>query len=403
MFSLSINVSYVANLRKDKIMGSHPVTLRILVWAAVFCAACSLSCRRKPPEPTEVNKPQPGPGEVGVEAVRPEPSVPVETGPNSIAVTVNGVNITEGEVDKLINLQLAGMAAQTPKRSPEFIEQYKKMLKQQTLEMMIVGQLLEEKVKEAKIVVTEEEVLNRLKEVASLQKPALSLEDFKKKMAEYGQNFDEVKEQVRKGLSYQKLMEIQPGGKISVTADDAKKYYSENQKRFESPEQVRASHILIRPDPNAPDPNQAKAKALAKIQGLLEKVKAGADFAQLAKTDSACPSATRGGDLDFFPRGQMEPSFEKVAFATDVNQVSGIVETPYGYHIIKVTDRKAAVVTPFEQVKDQLINQLKQRKLNEFAQQYVQSLRANAKIVYPPGKEPKDEKPPVFPAPSERK
>jgi peptidyl-prolyl cis-trans isomerase C len=402
MFSLSINVSYVANLRKDKIMGSHPVTLRILVWTAVFCAACSLSCRRKPPEPTEVSKPQPGPGEVGIEAVRPEPNVPVETGPNSVAVTVNGVNITKGEVDKLINLQLAGMAAQTPKRSPEFIEQYKKMLKQQTLEMMIVGQLLEEKVKEAKIVVTEEEVLNRLKEVASLRKPALSLEDFKKKMEEYGQNFDEVKEQVRKGLSYQKLLETQPGGKISVTGVDANNFYAENRKRFETPEQVRASHILIKPDPNAPDPNQAKAKALAKIQGLLEQVKAGADFAQLARTDSACPSAANGGDLDFFPRGQMEPSFEKVAFATDVNQVSGIVETPYGYHIIKVTDRKAASVTSFEQVKDQIINQLKQKKLNEFAQQYVQSLRASAKIVYPLGKEPKSDRP-SFPTLQERK
>jgi len=383
-------------------MGSHPVTLRILVWTAVFCAACSLSCRRKPPEPTEVSKPQPGPGEVGIEAVRPEPNVPVETGPNSVAVTVNGVNITKGEVDKLINLQLAGMAAQTPKRSPEFIEQYKKMLKQQTLEMMIVGQLLEEKVKEAKIVVTEEEVLNRLKEVASLRKPALSLEDFKKKMEEYGQNFDEVKEQVRKGLSYQKLLETQPGGKISVTGVDANNFYAENRKRFETPEQVRASHILIKPDPNAPDPNQAKAKALAKIQGLLEQVKAGADFAQLARTDSACPSAANGGDLDFFPRGQMEPSFEKVAFATDVNQVSGIVETPYGYHIIKVTDRKAASVTSFEQVKDQIINQLKQKKLNEFAQQYVQSLRASAKIVYPLGKEPKSDRP-SFPTLQERK
>jgi len=384
-------------------MRGHSVILRILVCAAIFCAAGSLSCRRKAPEPTEVNKPQPGPAEVGGQTVRPdvnvvEPNVPVETGPNSVAVTVNGVNITEGEVDRLINMQLAG----APNRSPEFIEQYKKILKPQTLEMMIVGLLLDEKVKEASIVVTEEEANNRLKEVASLQKPALSLEDFKKKMEEYGQNFNEVKGQVRKGLSYQKLLETQPGGKISATGDDANNFYTENRKRFETPEQVRASHILIKPDPNVPDPNQAKAKALAKIQGLLEQVKAGADFAQLAKTNSACPSATRGGDLDFFPRGQMEPSFEKVAFATDVNQVSGIVETPYGYHIIKVTDRKAASVTPFEQVKDQIINQLKQGKLNEFAQQYVQSLRASAKIVYPPGKEPKSERPP-FPTSPERK
>jgi len=388
-------------------MRGHSVTLRILVWVAIFCAAASLSCRRKAPEPTNVNKPQPSPGKVSVETVRPDvnlvgPNVPVETGPNSVAVAVNGVNITEGEVDKLVNMQLAGMAAQAPKRSPEFIEQYRKLIRQQAVDAIIMGRLLDEKVKETNIVVTEEDAINRLKEVASLQKPALSLEDFKKKMEEYGQNFNEVKDQVRKGLSYQKLIETQPGGKISITEDDAKNYYSENQKRFETPEQLRASHILITPDPNAPDPNQAKAKAKAKIQGLLEQIKAGADFAQLAKTNSACPSASRGGDLDFFPRGQMEPAFEKVAFATDVNQVSDIVETSYGYHIIKVTDRKAASVIPFEQVKDQLINQLKQRKQSEFAQQYVQSLRASAKIVYPPGKEPKSDRPPL-PGPPERK
>jgi peptidyl-prolyl cis-trans isomerase C len=392
-------------------MKSHCVVLRILVCAAVFCAAGSLSCRRKTPEPTkeptkvptEVNKPQPGPGEVSPPSpsrrVQPEPNVPVETGPNSVAVTVNGANITEGEVDKLINMQLAG----TPNRSPEVIEQYKKILRQQALEGLIVGRLLDEKVKDTNIVVTDEEVTSRLKEIASLQKPAMSLEDFKKKMEEYGQNFDEVKGQVRKGLSYQKLIEAQPGGKISVTEQDANNFYTENIKHFETPEQVRASHILIKPDtsdPNA-DPNQAKAKALTKIKGLLEQIKAGADFAQLARDNSACPSATRGGDLDFFPRGQMEPSFEKAAFAMDVNQVSDIVETSYGYHIIKVTDRKPAVVTPFEQVKDQIINQLKQRKLSEVARQYVQSLRAGAKIVYPPGKEPKPDRP-VSPTPPDK-
>jgi peptidyl-prolyl cis-trans isomerase C len=388
-------------------MRNQSIILRILVCTAVFCAAWSLSCRRKPPEPTkmptEVNKPQPGPGKVKVETTRPdvnvvEPNVPVKTGPNSVAVTVNGVNITEGDVDKLINMQLAG----TQNRSPEFIEQYKKLLRQQALDALVVGRLLDEKVKEANIVVTEGEVTNQLKGIAASQRPAVSLEDFRKKMEEYGQNFDEVKEQIRKGLSYQKLIEAQPGGKISVTEADANNFYTENRTRFETPEQIRASHILIKPDPNTTDPNEAKAKAMAKIKGLLEQVRTGADFAQLARDNSACPSASRGGDLDFFARGQMEPAFEKAAFATDVNQVSDIIETSYGYHIIKVTDRKAASVAPFEQVKDQIINQLTQRKRGAIAGLYVQSLQAGAKIVYPPGKEPKSEKP-AFPAPPERK
>ena len=389
-------------------MRGHFVILRILVLVAIFCAAVSLSCRRKaPPEPVPgevgVEAVRPEPNKVGVEAVQPEPSLPVKTDPNSVAVTVNGVNITEGDVNKLVDMQLAAMAERAPKQPPEFIERYRKLLRQQAVDAIIVGQLLDERVKDANIVVTEEEVTNRLKEIAAAQRPAISLEDFKKKIAEYGQNYDEVKEQIRRGLSYQKLVEMQPGGKPAVTEGDAKNYYSENLKQFETPEQVRASHILIAPDPNAPDPNQAKAKAKAKIAGLLEQIKAGADFAQLAKTNSACPSASDGGDLHFFPRGKMEPAFEKAAFAMDVNQVSDIVETSYGYHIIKVTDRKAASVILFEQVKDQIISQLKQRKQSDFARLYIQSLQTSARIVYPPGKEPKTEKPPIFPAPPERK
>ena len=385
-------------------MKSHCGISRILVCAVIFCVACSLSCR-KVPEPVDVNESKPAPEITGVESTTPEvkivePSVPVKIDPNSVAVTVNGVKITEGEVNKLVDAQLAAMTERAPKRSPEFIEQYRKLIRQQAIDAIIVGQLLDEKVKDANIVVTDEEATGRLKEIAALQRPAMSLEDFKKKMAEFGQNYDEAKDQIRKGLAYQKLLEMQPGGKVNITEEDAKKYYSENQKRFEIPEQVRASHILITPDPNAPDPNQAKAKALAKIKGLLEQIKKGDDFAQLAKANSACPSASRGGDLDFFPRGQMEPTFEEVAFAAQVNRVSDIVETSYGYHIIKVTDRRAAGVTSFEEAKDQIISQLKQRKQSDFARLYIQSLQTGARIVYPPGKEPKAQNPPVSPAPA---
>ena len=386
-------------------MRSHRGILRILVWAAIFCTVWGLSCKRQAPKPSDVNRPKPTPEKkVSVEPVRPEvkavePNILTAAEPNSVAVVVNETKITEGEVDKIIKMQLASMREQGQQRSPEFLEQYRKVLRGQILDSLITARLLDEKVKEAKIAITEEETMAQLKQIAAMQRPPISLEDFKKKVEEYGQNFDDVKQQIRNGLGYQKLMDAQMAGKITVAEEDAKKFYSENPKRFETPEQVRASHILIRPDPNAKDPNEAKAQAKAKIQELLTKIKAGADFAQLAKTNSACPSASRGGDLDFFPRGQMEPSFEKVAFETDVNNVSDIVETPYGYHIIKVTARQAASTTPFEQVKDRIINQVTQRKRNEFMSQYIQQLRAGAKIIYPPGKEPKVERPPLRPVP----
>jgi len=390
-------------------MRIHCSFSKTLVWAMVFCTVCFLSCKRQAPKPSDVSKPKPTPEKkVSVEPIKPEvkpvePNILAAADPNSVAVVVNGNKITEGEVDKIIKLQLAAMGERGQQRSPEFLEQYKTVLRGQILDSLITARLLDEKVKEAKIVITEEEAMAQLKQVAAMQKPPVTLEDFKKKMEEYGQNFEEIKQQVRNGLAYQKLIETEMSGKLAVTDEDAKKYYSENSQRFEAPEQVRASHILIRPDPNAKDPNEAKATAKTRTQDLLTKIKAGADFAQLAKANSACPSAANGGDLNYFGRGQMEPTFEKVAFETDVNNVSDIVETSYGYHIIKVTDRKAASTTSFEQAKDKIISQLTQRKRSEYVSQYVQQLRAGAKVIYPPGKEPKVEKLPPRPVPEPNK
>lgn len=118
-------------------------------------------------------------------------------------------------------------------------------------------------------------------------------------------------------------------------------------------EQVRVSHILIRaadfePDvaetPNAQ--NEAKAAAVAKAEELLEQIRNGADFEALAREHSSCPSAAKGGDLGFFPRGRMVSNFEKVAFDLKVGEISDVVETIYGYHIIKVTDRKYREIYP---------------------------------------------------------
>ena len=316
-----------------------------------------------------------------------EPNTPAETVTDSVAVTVNGVDITESDIEAKIKPQLEKMAKQLP---PQFVEQYKKQLRQKTLEAMIGMLLMDEKIKAVNIVVTEEEVIDHIREMASQQ--GLSLDDFKALIEAYGKNFDEWKQQMqfRRGLSYNKFFQAQWADKINITEDDAKKYYSENKKQFETPEQVRASHILIGPDTADPnvDPNEAAAKVKTRAQDLLKQIKEGADFATLARANSSCPSSAKGGDLDFFGRGRMVPAFEKAAFELKVGQVSDIVETQFGYHIIKVTDRKDASVVTFEQAKDDILKMLTQKKQSEIAMQYVESLKAEANIVYPPGKEP---------------
>ncbi len=370
-------------------MSSFVFRQRVLVCVVVFFTAFGLSCKPKSTEQADANKPQPEPAKIEAEAKADvnlvEPQTP-EGPADNVAVTVNGADITEAEIQELVKPQLERMAQKSKQLPPAFTQTLEKQLRQQALDRIIVGRLLDEKVKEANIVITEQEVTNQITEIAAAQRPPLSLEEFRKKTAQYGQNFDELKQQLRKGMTYQKIMEAQRAGKINITEEDAKKYYDENPTQFEVKEQVKASHILIKPDttdPNA-DPNQAKAK----IQDLLEQIKGGADFAELAKANSACPSAAQGGDLNFFTRGRMAPPFEKAAFALEVGKVSDIVETQFGYHIIKVTGHKDAGTTSFEQARDNIIKQLTQKKQAEFSKKYIESLKAEANIVYPPGKEP---------------
>jgi peptidyl-prolyl cis-trans isomerase C len=343
--------------------------LLVAFYLVLFSVVCSLACRRKAPSESDANTPK--------------QTAAVETPSGGVAVTINGFNIMEAEIEEMIKPQLTRLAEQASNKSPALIEQYKTLLRQQALETIIARRLLDEQVKGTNITVTDQEVIDQINELISAQKPPLSLEDFKKKMEEYGQSFDEIKEQVRRGLVYQKFMESQWAGKVNVTEEDANDYFSKNKRHYE---QVRASHILIKPDISDPntDPNQAKAAAKAELQDLLKQIKNGADFAELAKAHSDCPSAANGGDLDFFTRGIMEPPFEKAAFEMKVGQISDIVETTRGYHIIKVTDRKDS----FEQFKDEIIKTLTRKRETDFTKKYVESLKAKANIVYPPGKGP---------------
>ena len=391
-------------------MKSYLTTLAwLVVSAAVFFVGCESSTVTEPQ--TQTIEPN-APAEAEPEAVKPsepaaaepettELNVPAETAAEpckpGVAVTVNGIDILETDLDAMIKPQLERMTAQSAKLPPEFIEQYTTQLRQQVREKMIAMSLLDQEAKASDITVNEEEVLEKIKDIAAQQQPPLSLDDFKAKVEAYGQSFDELKQQLQKQLAYQKLLETRFGNELNFTQEDAQKYYSENKQQYEIPEQLRASHILIKPatgDPNI-DPNEALAQAKAKAQDLLEQIRQGADFAELAKANSDCGSAARGGDLGLFGRGEMVPPFEKAAFELKPGQVSDLVETRFGYHIIKVTDHKDPNVTPFDQVKGDIVKMIKQTKQRSVAARYIESLKGSAKVVYQPGKEPSVPAPPA--------
>jgi peptidyl-prolyl cis-trans isomerase C len=182
----------------------------------------------------------------------------------------------------------------------------------------------------------------------------------------------EVKEQLTYSANDQLSREYltkEIGKDIVITDNEIKEYYDTYTDKFSTPEQVRARHILIRIPPDSPDAEKEKAKD--KIRAALDRIRKGEDFAKIAAEISE-DSVTqgKGGDLGFFSRGKMVKAFEDAAFSLKPGQVSDIVETLFGYHIIKVEDYKEAYQKPFESVKDSIRSQLKtettQAKAKEF-------------------------------------
>jgi parvulin-like peptidyl-prolyl isomerase len=173
--------------------------------------------------------------------------------------------------------------------------------------------------------------------------------------------------------------------KINVTEADAKKYYDENASRFEQPEQVRASHVLIATrdlDTNTEySEEQMKAKKKT-AEDIRKRAVAGEDFAKLAKEFSDDPGSKDSGGEYTFPRGRMVPDFEAAAFSLATNQVSDIVTTPYGYHIIKLSEKIPAKVIAFAEVADDLREALKTEKLKEALREteYLDKLQKDAGV-----------------------
>ncbi len=344
----------------------------LLLLTAILPAGC-----KKKEEPQTVGQSNGGVGSV----------VPAKVvDPNAVVVTVDGTVIREGQVLAEIQPVLNEIALTAQQLPPAWIEQYKAQLRRRVIEKLVVKTLLDSKVKAADIVITEEQALDELTKALAELEPPVTLEEYKNKLADNNMNFEQAMQEVRSALSYEKLFEPYIKDKVTISDSDANSYYTANLKDFEEPEQVRASHILI--SVKQTDSNEVRAQARAKIETILAKIKAGADFAELAKTDSNCPSAENGGDLGFSPRGIYEEPFEEVAFKLKPGEISDIVETVFGYHIIKVTDHKDARTIPFEEVKEQIIKELKNRKEDDLADKYIQSLKDNAKITYTAGNEP---------------
>jgi peptidyl-prolyl cis-trans isomerase C len=245
-------------------------------------------------------------------------------------------------------------------------------IKKETLEGLIQRELLYQESQKQGIKIDQETVDETFK------KRFPDEAQFKEMMSGMNVTEAEIKAQFMEGMAIQRLVDKEVGEKVTVSDKETKAYYDANQESFKEPEQVRASHILIKVDPKA-DASQ-KVEARKRVEEVQERLKKGEEFSALAKEFSQCPSSAKGGDLGYFRRGQMVKPFEEVAFALKPGELSDIVETKFGYHLIKVMDKKAPGTASYQEVKPRIEQKLKREKFQKAFSLYVEKLKEKAKI-----------------------
>lgn len=297
---------------------------------------------------------------------------PVKTSPEDTVARVGATTITRAEMDRAATILLKQNKPQQP-LTPEQTKQ----VNDYVIEQLIAAELLYQAGAKLEVKDLDKKVEERVTEGRSRFQ---TQEQFQSALKEQGIDEKILRDYTRKEIIVNNYIETEVASKVTISDDEAKTFYTENlDKYFRKPEQAKASHILIGVDAKADA--EAKKKAKDKADALLKEVKEGKkDFAELAKTNSTCPSSAQGGDLGFFGKGQMVKPFEDAAFALNPGEVSGVVETQFGYHIIKLTDKKKGETTPFDEAKAQIVEYLKGQQINIKVNSFINELRAKTKV-----------------------
>ncbi len=326
-----------------------------------------LGCGQSPTETSAAASEPPVSAEAAVQAA-PEPPKPVPAELPDPVARVNGDAIGRAEFERAIR-SLEGRAG-----GPVPADRRDEILRG-VLDQMIAVRLLAQESTARKIAVPDADVEARFAE-ARQQFPTETA--FNEALAAQTMTTERLRSDIRSDLAVMQLLTAEIDPKVSIEESDSKTFYDGNLERFHEDEAVRASHILIRVAPDADD--AAKQKARSEAEAVLEDLRAGGDFAALAKEHSQDASAAQGGDLDFFSRGQMVPPFETAAFALKTGDVSAVVETQFGLHIIKVTDRREARTVPFAEVDGQIRQFLQDQKREEATTAFIDSLKNKGKV-----------------------
>ena len=334
-------------------------SLLVLALAALCSTA---ACRKNPAEQSaSAQTPTEKPAEP------PAPPKPMPAQLPDVLARVNGQDVTKTDFDRLIKNMEAGRGPIPAERRDEVLRA--------ALDQLITYTVMKQEAASRKVPVTDTDVDAQ---VAEMRKQFPSEAEFNTALAARSTTVEQLKADARIDMVINTMMEAEVAQAVAATEADAKDFYDKNPDKFKQPESVRASHILIKLEPK--DDEATKKAARAKIDGLLKRAKAGEDFAALAKANSADGSAAQGGDLGFFQRGRMVPAFDQAAFALEPGEISDVVTSEFGYHIITLTEKKDSSMVPFEEVKPRVVEYLTNDKKQKRVDSFIDEAKKRAKI-----------------------
>ncbi|MBQ7667661.1 MAG: peptidylprolyl isomerase [Kiritimatiellae bacterium] len=333
-----------------------------LLSAFAALSLCSCDCKSESSPATE-------------EAQAPEAGVETPaTVADKVAVKINGQDaIMRSEIDELVEQFVASNGARIP---PDQIARVKRNIVRDMAKNLAIQFLLKAEADKAGVVVTDEDRTAAFARFGFADRAA-AVEAFGMPEEKFDAMFDT-------NLAIEKLLSSQTNGIAAPTEDEIRarfdKIVAENPAAVEKPESVTASHILVKVDSKASDEEKAAAKE--KIEAIRARALAGEDFAKLAQENSDCPSKANGGSLGSFGRGQMVKPFEDAAFSQEIGTVGEVVETQFGYHIIRVAERTEAGKIGFDEVKDELgFGMLRERERDAVAA-FIDKVNEGAVIEY---------------------
>lgn len=302
----------------------------------------------------------------------PLPAITADVPASGKAADVNGSTISYADFERQLSMFQKQVMKGQPGQLPDALMQ---RLKGQVIQKMVGDELLYQEAVKKGFTIDEKSVDN---EMIRIKRQFKDEKQYQAQLKASGHTEDNLRNQIHRQASISQLIKKEIVPQINIKPEDAKKYYEENKDKFRRPERVRARHILMKTEKG--DSEEKKAEARKTLRELQKRILAGEDFGALAKEYSQGPSSSNGGDLGYFTKGRMVKSFEEAAFKLAPNEVSDIVETQFGYHLIKVLDHQAENSPPFEEVQQKITSMLFNQQVQKSLEPYVLNLREKAKV-----------------------